>query len=186
MPCRTNWLMLFQGLVQDRSRVESLFTCPIEDLVAAAGAWGGYERVIRHLPYLGEEAQFSDLHTEFVVFGFVTKRTGHTTTARFQEADHEMRWKAQRLCREISPGKGFLMAVPMYDDRLLSIGKLLGTDTAGIGFAHEEFFEQQGVLTQFLRIFPLYFRYEAGIFVPETKNSRWFQPHQRFFSRNER
>ena len=165
--------------------MESLFTCPIEDLVAAAGAWGGYERVIRHLPYLGEEAQFSDLHTEFVVFGFVAERAGHTAAARFQEADHEIGRKAQGLCGEVSSGEGFLMAVAVYDDRLGLLCKLFRTNSAGLGFAHDKLFQQQSVLAQCLCRFTLRVRYEAGVFIPEAEDGRGFQSNEGLFGGNE-
>ena len=165
--------------------MESLFTCPVEDLVAATGTRSSDERIVRCLAHLGEETQFSHLHTECVVFGFVAERASHTTAARFQEADHEIGRKAQGLCGEVSSGEGFLMAVAVYDDRLGLLCKLFRTNSAGLGFAHDKLFQQQSVLAQRLCRFTLRVRYEAGVFIPEAEDGRGFQSNEGLFGGNE-
>ncbi len=119
------------------------------DLVAAAGAGGGYEDVVGLLPYSREEGEFSDLHGDVVVFFGVSKGSGHTAASGGDEVGGVVGGDVEGSDGGVDAAGGFLVAVAVEFDEAIVAVKIFGGDVSGLVFAEDEFVDLERVFGDF-------------------------------------
>src|SRR5580692_3764516 len=114
----------------------------IGDLVAAARAVGGEQRVRRCRAHPRQYAELADLYRYFVMFGFIAERPGHAAARRVEGFDLEARDQPQRLYRGADGAECLLVAMPVKQCRLAFHGGEWQLEAARLALTLDELFEK--------------------------------------------
>src|SRR5215469_10365486 len=102
-----------RGFVENTDDVAGLASGAIGDLVAAAGAVGGQDRVRGRSPHLGQDAELADFERHLVMLGLVPERPGHAATGRGECLDGKARDQLQGRDRGADRAERLLVTMSM-------------------------------------------------------------------------
>ena len=101
--------------------------CPapggVENLLSARKPGGNDLRSRAGLSDDVEKARLSNLQRDVIVFGFIPKSSGHSTTGGVDRASFEPGWRIQDCQRRTDPPKGLLVTMTMDENVPLFIGE---------------------------------------------------------------
>ena len=125
--------------------------CPVEDLLTAGGARGGYEGrcdaigLVDGFANGGEKHHLAYGQRSLVVFLLVTKRSCHTAAATGDDVDFGVLYQLQGGDGLLGAYQGFLVAMAV-EPNLNGISlEVVGSDTSSLHLTHDELIEKQGV-----------------------------------------
>ena len=139
---------LDEGGVENFGGVEGAAGGGVFDLVTATGAGGGDECIRGSSTHGGEEDEFADLLGDFKMFGFVAKGAGHAAAAGGDDFDLVVGGELEGFDGGRERGERFLVAVAVELDRARGGGEGGGRDVAAVGFAGDEFFEEENAFRE--------------------------------------
>ena len=143
-----------QCLIQNFHRMEGLSPKPVFNLMTARSTWGGHNHLIFRLAKRWIQNQFRYLLRNRIVFLFVTERTRHTTTTRWDDFYLIVHRKGQYLPRGLHQFERFLITVSVQTNLFRLSGKLFWMDPSRFPFLQKEFIDKQRMLSDPLGFLP--------------------------------
>jgi len=154
----------------------------VMNLMAAGEPIGDDVRVGLSLAHRRQERKFSHGTGDSFCLHPVSKGTGHTTAARLDGLQVDVRDQSKRTLNGIHGCKCFLMAVTVEKDRLIDRFEPLGKP-AGVFLPHKELLQKHGALADLLSVIA---GYHGWHFVAKRKKAAWLQADDRHGSLCER
>ena len=164
--------------------MDGMHACTVKYLLSARSAWSGDKHrnrfvALRHsFSYGRKQYHLAKGQRGLVRLFLIAKRTRHTAATAGYAVDGGAAQQREHLDGFLNAYKRFLMTMAVKPDFDRSIFEVVGRDIAFLHFAHEEFVEEQSIVSKLFGFLPHSYWHKVGIFVAEAQDARGFDAHE--------